>query len=91
MTQRRSNYSVENAESLSFRDNEFEVAFCKEAYHHFPRPFLALYEMLRVASKAVVLAEPNDQIPRPIMRGIYEAVRNLAKGQAAPLVDSNFE
>jgi len=84
------NYSVENAESLSFQDNEFDVAFCKEAYHHFPRPFLALYEMLRVVSKAVILAEPNDQIPRPIARGILEAVMNLAKKQN-PFVDSNFE
>jgi ubiquinone/menaquinone biosynthesis C-methylase UbiE len=85
------NYSVEYAEALSFRDNEFEVAFCKEAYHHFPRPFLALYEMLRVASKAVILAEPNDQMPRPIMRGILDALRGLSKGQASPLVDSCFE
>ncbi len=50
----------ENAESLSFKDSEFDYVFCKESYHHFPRPMLALYEMLRVASKGVVLIEPND-------------------------------
>jgi len=55
------NYSVENAEKLSFADNSFDYVFCKESFHHFPRPYMALYEMLRVASKAVFLAEPNDE------------------------------
>jgi len=54
------NYQVENAESLSFDDNSFDYILCKEAYHHFPRPMIALYEMLRVAKKAVVLIEPQD-------------------------------
>ena len=54
-------YSIENAEKLSFEDNSFDFVFCKESYHHFPRPYIALYEMLRVASKAVFMAEPNDE------------------------------
>ena len=53
-------YSVENAEKLSFADESFDYVFCKESYHHFPRPYMALYEMLRVSSKAVFLVEPND-------------------------------
>lgn len=53
-------YSVQNAESLSFADNSFDYVLCREAYHHFPRPMIALYEMLRVARKAVVLIEPQD-------------------------------
>lgn len=53
-------YKVENAENLSFNDDAFDFVFCKEAYHHFPRPMIACYEMLRVASKAVVIIEPND-------------------------------
>jgi 2-polyprenyl-3-methyl-5-hydroxy-6-metoxy-1,4-benzoquinol methylase len=54
-------YSVENAEKLSFDDNSYDYVFCKESYHHFPRPYIALYEMLRVSSKAVFLVEPNDE------------------------------
>jgi len=54
-------YKKENSESLSFNDSEFDYVFCKEAYHHFPRPMLALYEMLRVAEKGVILIEPNDR------------------------------
>ena len=53
-------FSKENAEHLSYSDGAFDYIFCKEAYHHFPRPYIALYEMIRVSSKAVVLIEPED-------------------------------
>jgi SAM-dependent methyltransferase len=53
-------FSCENAEALSFPDNSFDLVFCKQSYHHFPRPPVALYEMLRVAREAVVLVEPAD-------------------------------
>jgi ubiquinone/menaquinone biosynthesis C-methylase UbiE len=53
-------YKIENAEQMSFKDNEFDFALVKEAYHHFPRPSIAVYEMLRVAKKGIVLIEPND-------------------------------
>ena len=66
--------SVENAEKLSFDDNEFDYVFCKESYHHFPRPYIALYEMLRVAKKAIFLAEPNDD---PVPASI--SVKNFLK------------
>ncbi len=55
-----SNYKVENAEDLSFAENSFDFVFCKESYHHFPRPMVAFYEMLRVARNAVIVIEPND-------------------------------
>jgi ubiquinone/menaquinone biosynthesis C-methylase UbiE len=53
-------YKVENAEKLTFEDNTFDFTLCKESYHHFPRPSIALYEMLRVSKKGVILIEPND-------------------------------
>ena len=53
-------YRKENAESLSFLDNSFDFVLCKGSFHHFPRPMIGLYEMLRVAKKGVVLIEPND-------------------------------
>jgi ubiquinone/menaquinone biosynthesis C-methylase UbiE len=64
-------YRVENAERLSFPDGSFDFVFCKEAFHHFPRPFLALYEMLRVSRKGVLLVEPQDQIRSPLRRAIH--------------------
>ena len=53
-------YRIENAEALSCADAAYDFVLCKEAYHHLPRPPVALYEMLRVASTAVVLIEPCD-------------------------------
>jgi len=44
-------YAAENAESLSFTDKQFDYVLCKESYHHFPRPYAAMYEMIRVAKK----------------------------------------
>ncbi|MCE7069672.1 class I SAM-dependent methyltransferase [Dyadobacter sp. CY327] len=57
-------YSVENVEKLSFGDDTYDYIFCKEAYHHFPRPYLGVYEMLRVAREAVILVEPHDPISK---------------------------
>lgn len=54
------NFRAENAESLSQEDKSVEYTLCKEAYHHFPRPAVAFYEMVRISSKAVVLIEPAE-------------------------------
>lgn len=59
-----SSYSAENAEMLSFENNTFDYILCKESYHHFPRPYLAVYEMLRVAKKGVVIIEPQDPVSK---------------------------
>jgi ubiquinone/menaquinone biosynthesis C-methylase UbiE len=51
---------VQNVEALTYDNNSFDYVCCKEAYHHFPRPAIGFYEMLRVAKKGVVILEPND-------------------------------
>lgn len=67
-------YAIENVERLSFADNSFDYVLCKESYHHFPRPYLAVYEMLRVARKGVLLIEPQDPVARmPLLL----ALRNI--------------
>ena len=55
-------FSAENAEALSFADNAFDYVYCKESFHHFPRPYRSLGEMFRVARKAVILTEPRDRV-----------------------------
>lgn len=54
-------YSKENVESLSFEDETFDFVLCKETFHHLPRPYVGLYEMLRVSKIGVVLLEPYDR------------------------------
>ena len=54
-------YSRQNVESLTYSDNSFDYVICKEAFHHFPRAYLGLYEMIRVSKTAtVLLTEPID-------------------------------
>jgi len=57
-------YDRQNAESLTYRDGEFDYVLCKESYHHFPRPYAALYEMIRVSKKAIVVIEPQDPVSK---------------------------
>jgi ubiquinone/menaquinone biosynthesis C-methylase UbiE len=86
-------YGIENAEQLSFADNAYDVVFCKEAFHHFPRPYLALYEMLRVSKKAVVMIEPAEKLiinaarSKPyILAGFKLLVSKLARRNYQPYV-----
>jgi SAM-dependent methyltransferase len=54
-------YSKQNVEQIQFATSSFDYVLCKESVHHFPRPTLGLYEMLRVCKKGVVLvSEPVD-------------------------------
>jgi SAM-dependent methyltransferase len=71
-------YQVENAEHLSLDDDAVDFVLCKESYHHFPRPPIALYEMLRVARQGVVLIEPIDQ-PR-LLDGVKRVVKRVIRG-----------
>ncbi len=64
-------FSQQNAEHLTFQDNEFDYVYCKEALHHLPRPHIALHEMLRVARKAIILQEPYERI------GTWQALRMI--------------
>lgn len=74
------NYCEQNAEHMTTKDAEFNVVYCKEAFHHFPRPWIGLYEMIRTASDVVLLTEPRDWVidrgrmqnigPRGVVRGL---------------------
>ena len=57
-------YAAENAEKLSFGNSTFDYVLCKESYHHFPRSYAALYEMIRVAEKGIVIIEPQDPVSK---------------------------
>ena len=69
-------FSAENAENLSFENESFDYVYCKESFHHFARPYAALYEMYRVAKKGVVLTEPRDT---SIDKEPFELLKDLAK------------
>lgn len=62
-------FQLVNAEAMDLPDESVDFILCKEALHHFPRPYLGLYEMLRVARAGVVLVEPHDVLGSwPLLR-----------------------
>jgi ubiquinone/menaquinone biosynthesis C-methylase UbiE len=73
-------FAVENVERLTLNDDEVDFVLCKEAFHHFPRPTIGLYEMLRVAKKAVVLIEPIEDASRAFDQLKRIVKRALRKG-----------
>jgi SAM-dependent methyltransferase len=71
-----------NAEAMALEDNSHDFVLCKESYHHFPRPAIALYEMMRVASQGVILIEPNDE---PTVAPLLFVAKRLFKSIAMRL------
>lgn len=53
-------YSKQDAEELTFDNESFDYVITKETLHHLPRPYIAIYEMLRVAKEGICIIEPRD-------------------------------
>ncbi len=66
-------YRAEEATSLSFGDDEFEMATAIEVLEHVPDPEATLAEMARVASKWLLVSVPREPIWRMtnMARGAY--------------------
>lgn len=71
-------FSCQNAEDLSFEDDSFDFVLCKESYHHFPRPPIAFYELLRVSRLGVVYIEPFRSRYSPL-RGVKKIFKLITK------------
>jgi SAM-dependent methyltransferase len=57
-------FRIINVERIDFDDNSFDYVSCRESFHHFPRAYLGLYEMIRVSKKASIIVEPIDVLTR---------------------------
>jgi 2-polyprenyl-3-methyl-5-hydroxy-6-metoxy-1,4-benzoquinol methylase len=70
-------YRAEEATSLSFADDEFDVATAIEVLEHVPEPEATLAEMARVAERYLLVSVPREPIWRMLnmARGAY--VRDL--------------
>jgi SAM-dependent methyltransferase len=64
-------FRVEEATSLSFADNEFDMASAIEVLEHVPEPEATLAEMARVAARRLLVSVPRE----PLWRGL-----NMARG-----------
>jgi SAM-dependent methyltransferase len=64
-------FRAEEATSLSFGDDEFDMATAIEVLEHVPEPEATLAEMARVASRSLLVSVPRE----PLWRGL-----NMARG-----------
>jgi 2-polyprenyl-3-methyl-5-hydroxy-6-metoxy-1,4-benzoquinol methylase len=66
-------FRVEEATSLSFADDEFEMACATEVLEHVPEPEATLAEMARVASGYLLVSVPREPVWRALnmARGAY--------------------
>jgi 2-polyprenyl-3-methyl-5-hydroxy-6-metoxy-1,4-benzoquinol methylase len=64
-------YRVEDATSLSFSDDEFDMATAIEVLEHVPDPERTVAEMARVAKRWLLVSVPRE----PLWRGL-----NMARG-----------
>ena len=51
---------VADTESLPFSDDHFDYSIVCESLHHMARPYLGIYEMLRVSREGICIIEPHD-------------------------------
>jgi len=80
------NIIAQNAECMSAADGEYDFVLCKEAYHHFPRPPIAFYEMLRVCAQGAVLIEPAEDRKR-LLDYLKILVKRLLRKNASMLFE----
>ena len=66
-------YRAEEATSLSFADDEFDMATAIEVLEHVPQPEQTLAEMARVAERWLLVSVPREPIWRALnmVRGAY--------------------
>jgi SAM-dependent methyltransferase len=80
------NFAAENAEAFTLADSSVDFVLCKESFHHFPRPALAFYEMMRIARQAIILIEPAEGQWRPL-----DAFKKLVKRVLRRDLSDQFE
>lgn len=75
-------YRAINVEKIDYPDQSFDYVFCKEAYHHFPRAYVGLHEMIRCSGKAAMIIEPIDIITKmPLllfMKNVLDRINPMA-------------
>ena len=81
-------FQAENAERLSLTDDSFDFILCKESYHHFPRPAIAFYEMVRVA-RVVSSSSSQQKVPCACWIGVKIFVKTVLRGDRTSQFESS--
>jgi SAM-dependent methyltransferase len=86
-------FSLLNVEAIELDDDSFDFVLTKESFHHFYRPYLGVYEMLRVARHGVILIEPSESALEKFESNIArdERSENLANSILRKPIRTNYE
>jgi ubiquinone/menaquinone biosynthesis C-methylase UbiE len=81
-----------DATRMAFGDGAFDVVCAFAALHHIPMPELAIDEMMRVAGKAILIADANNfGAGKPITRAAKQVLDTLtALACTAPAARSRY-
>ena len=60
---KKNKFFVQDAASLNFDDNSFDLVYCRDLLHHLKEKKKAIDEMIRVAKKKVIIIENNGNNP----------------------------
>ncbi len=89
-----------NSQKLPFKDESFDLVFCRSILHHLPKPELAVEQMSRVLKPngEIVLVETNASILSTLPRKIAnkgehfsEEHQNMSKAKMKELLEPYFE
>ncbi len=82
-------FQIADAEHLPFSDGEFDIVFCRFAFHHFEDPVVPLHEMARVCRRGGKVAAEDlmaSEIPeRATFQNEFERLRDSSHTTALPL------
>ena len=76
-------YRQLNAEDIDYPTNAFDYTVAKETLHHLQRPYLGIYEMIRVARKAAIFIEPHYRYPSTIGSCLRQIFRRIMRRDGA--------
>ena len=80
-----------NAEAIDQPDMSHDFVLCKEAFHHFPRPMIGFYEMMRVCKVALVFAAEPCSADRPRLLDLIKTTVKTALRRNTIYANPDFE
>ena len=80
-----------NAEAIDRPDMSHDYVLCKEAFHHFPRPMIGFYEMMRVCKVALVFAAEPCSADRPRLLDLIKTTVKTALRRNTIYANPDFE
>ena len=80
-----------NAEAIDQPDMSHDFVLCKEAFHHFPRPMVGFYEMMRVCRIALVFAAEPCSADHPRLLDLIKTALKAALRRNTIYANPDFE